>query len=476
MIRTRYAPSPTGFMHLGNLRTALYEYLIAKHDNGRFILRIEDTDQERFVEGAVDVIYETLKTAGLSHDEGPDVGGDYGPYIQSERKNSYLDYALMLVEKKAAYYCFCGKDEKSSNGSADEKFAKYDRRCFKLSDEEIKERLANGDSYVIRQLIPEGETSFTDQVYGTITVNNAEIEDQVLIKSDGFPTYNFANVVDDHLMDITHIVRGSEYLSSTPKYNLLYKSFGWDIPTYVHLPVVTDANGEKLSKRRGAASFVQLVEQGFLPSALINYIALLGWSPSDNQEIFTLDELIKCFDVRGISKSPSVFDVVKLTWFNSEHIKRMPFDEFYKAALPYLTEVLGDKFDLKTIAGWLQSRVNFIKEAPSLVDFLPALPDYSADLYEHKKMKTTKEIALTALEALLSGLSEIEWTDEAIHSYVMGIVEKLGFKNGQVMWPLRTALSGKPSSPCGATELAYILGKEETIKRITTGISVLKTC
>ncbi len=482
MIRTRYAPSPTGFMHLGNLRTALYEFLIAKHEGGKFILRIEDTDQERFVEGAIDVIYETLRNAGLVHDEGPDIGGDYGPYVQSQRKDSYLDYAKLLVEKKAAYYCFCEKGEKpasqaSSEEQADgptEVFAKYDRRCLHLSEEEIQEKLKSGAKYVIRQLIPEGETTFTDEVYGPITVSNEEIEDQILIKSDGFPTYNFANVIDDHLMAITHIVRGCEYLSSTPKYNLLYKSFGWDIPTYIHLPTVTDESGHKLSKRHGAPSFMQLIDQGFLPTAMVNYIALLGFCPSTNQEIFTLEELIKEFEIKNISKSPSCFDMTKLKWFNAEHIKRLTPECFFELVKPYLLEAVGEGFDLKTIATWVQTRVEFVHEAPALVDFLKALPDYSTELYVHKKMKTTEEIALSSLQAVLPVLEATEWTEESIHNAVLGLVEKLGLKNGQVLWPIRTALSGKPTSPCGATELGLVLGRDESIRRIKIGIEKLK--
>ena len=475
-VRTRFAPSPTGYMHIGNLRTAVYEYLIARSKGGRFILRIEDTDQSRLVDGAVEVIYNTLKTAGLSHDEGPDIGGPYEPYIQSLRKDTYLPYAVDLVQNGKAYYCFCDKERLDTLHEEAGGIAKYDRHCYHLSPEEIDRNLAEGKPYVIRQLIPDGETTFHDEVYGSITVNNDELDDQVLIKSDGLPTYNFANVVDDHLMEITHVVRGSEYLSSTPKYNLLYDAFGWDIPTYIHLPLVLNENGEKLSKRKGDASFEELLGMGFLPEAIINYIALLGWSPRDNQEFFTLDELVTAFDTQGLSKSPSVFDKQKLTWMNGEYFKKMDFGRFYAMALPCLTEsVKAPGIDLKTVAEMVQSRIQFLSDIPSLVDFIDALPDYDTALYEHKKMKTTEEIALSSLEAAIPMLEGInDWRNDALYAACIALAEKQGLKNGQMLWPIRTALSGKPSSPCGATELLALLGRQESLKRLHTGIEKLR--
>ena len=478
-VRTRFAPSPTGYMHIGNLRTALYEYLIAKSQGGKFILRIEDTDQGRLVEGAADVIYDTLKATGLKHDEGPDVGGPYGPYVQSERMGTYMEYALKLVEKGAAYYCFCTKErldslKESVNG---ESFARYDRHCLHLSKEAIEENLKNGVPFVIRQKMPDsGTTGFDDAVYGTITVSNEELDDQILIKSDGFPTYNFANVVDDHLMNITHVVRGSEYLSSTPKYNLLYDAFGWTAPTYVHLPPVMKDQHHKLSKRNGDASFQDLVEKGYLPEAIMNYIALLGWSPSDNTEIFTLEELTKSFAVSGLSKSPSIFDIAKLTWMNGEYIKNMGFDKYYSLALPRLEAAVKTKsLDLKKIAVLLQKRLETLNDIPRLVDFFDTLPDYDTELYVHKKMKTTKEIALDSLIASVPVIEGIEdWTEENIHSVLFNLIAEKGIKNGQLLWPVRTALSGEPTSPGGAIELADILGKEESLKRIKKGIEKLQ--
>ena len=475
MVRTRFAPSPTGFMHIGNLRTALYEYLIAKSLKGKFILRIEDTDTERLVEGALGAIYNTLKLTGIKHDEGPDVGGDYGPYVQSERKGSYMKYALELVEKEKAYYCFCGKERLDSLREKGGQGFKYDRHCFSLAQDEIDKKLNNNEPFVIRQFTPEGETSFSDHVFGVITVKNEEIEDQVLVKSDGMPTYNFANVVDDHLMAITHVVRGSEYLSSTPKYNILYESFGWDIPEYIHLPLILNANGEKLSKRRGDPSFEDLIEQGYLPEAIVNFIALLGFAPSDNREFFTLKELEEIFDIKGISKSPSIFDQVKLTWMNGEYIKNMPDDEFYQLSLPYLKEaVKADSIDLKRVSNMVKSRVSFIKDVTELVGFIDVLDDYDTELFVHKKMKTDRENSKGNLEKVLPVLKQIElWTDENIHEKLMKFIEELDIKNGQMLWPIRTALSGKPSSPCGSTELLTLLGKEESLKRIRIGISKL---
>ena len=479
-IRTRFAPSPTGYMHIGNLRTALYEYLIAKHAGGKFILRIEDTDQERYVEGAVDVIYDTLRMTGLTHDEGPDVGGAYGPYIQSERQGMYLKYAEALVEKGQAYYCFCTKERLDSlkeNNAEGEAFAKYDRHCLHLSPEEVEKNLKSGMPYVIRQKMPtEGATTFHDAVYGDITVENSELDDQILVKSDGMPTYNFANVVDDHLMAITHVVRGSEYLSSTPKYTLLYQAFGWQEPQYVHLPPVMKDAHHKLSKRNGDASFQDLMAKGYLPEAVINYIALLGWSPSDNREFFTLPELVEAFSLEGLSKSPAIFDSVKLTWMNGEYIKNMDFEAYYTRVLPYLkAAVHRDGMDYRRLAELLQKRLETWNQVAELTDFFDALPAYDTALYVHNKMKTTKEIALSSLKAVLPVVEAMtDWREEVIHDGLMALVTEMGIKNGQLLWPVRTALSGKPTSPGGATELAYLLGKEETIRRIEQGIALLE--
>lgn len=480
-VRTRFAPSPTGYMHIGNLRTALYEYLIAKSQGGKFILRIEDTDQERLVEGAVDVIYNTMRMTGLHHDEGPDIGGDYGPYVQSERMGMYMDYAKELVEKGEAYYCFCTKErleslkESNAEGAA---FAKYDRHCLHLSEEEVKANLDAGMPFVIRQKMPDsGTTTFSDVVYGDITVDNAELDDQILMKADGFPTYNFANVVDDHLMKITHVVRGSEYLSSTPKYNLLYQAFGWEPPVYVHLPAVMRDAHHKLSKRHGDKSFEDLVNEGYLVEAIVNYIALLGWSPSDNREIFSLKELEETFDMSGLSKSPSIFDIKKLTWMNGEYLKAMDFDRFYALAEPKLKEAMpSSNLDFKKIAALLQKRLETLNDIPKLVDFFQTLPEYDIALYTHKKMKTNPEIALSSLQAALPVLEDLqEWSSESIHDALMALVGELGIKNGQLLWPVRTALSGEPTSPGGAMELADILGKEESLRRIQIGIEKLQS-
>ena len=467
-------------MHIGNLRTALYEYLIAKSQGGKFILRIEDTDQERQVEGAVDVIYNTMRMTGLKHDEGPDIGGEYGPYVQSERMGMYMDYAKELVEKGEAYYCFCTKErleslkESNAEGAA---FAKYDRHCLGLSKEEVQAKLDAGVPFVIRQKMPDsGTTTFSDVVYGDITVENTELDDQILMKADGFPTYNFANVVDDHLMHITHVVRGSEYLSSTPKYNLLYKAFGWEPPVYVHLPAVMRDAHHKLSKRHGDKSFEDLVREGYVVEAIVNYIALLGWSPSGTQEIFSLKELEENFDMAGLSKSPAIFDIKKLTWMNSEYLKAMDFDKFYALAEPKLKEALGDTdLDLKKIAALLQKRLETLNDIPGLVEFFKTLPEYGTELYTHKKMKTNDEIALSSLEAALPVLENLEdWNTTSIHDALMALVGELGIKNGQLLWPVRTALSGEPTSPGGAMELADILGKEESLRRIRKGIELLK--
>ncbi len=457
-IRTRFAPSPTGRMHVGNLRTALYAYLIAKHEGGDFILRIEDTDQERLVEGAVDIIYRTLKKTGLVHDEGPDKDGGVGPYVQSERQKSgiYLEYAKKLIEKGEAYYCFCDKERLAglTRTVAGKEINVYDKHCLSLSKEEVEEKLASGIPYVIRQNNPmEGETVFHDEIYGDIAVNNAELDDMILIKSDGYPTYNFANVVDDHLMGITHVVRGNEYLSSSPKYNRLYEAFGWEVPVYVHCPLITDEEHNKLSKRCGHSSYEDLIEQGFLTEAVVNFVALLGWSPSDNREIFTLEELTKAFDYRHMSKSPAVFDYTKLKWMNGEYIKQMDFDSFYEMALPYLQEALKKPLDLKKIAEMVKTRIEVFPDIPALVDFFETLPEYDAAMYTHKKMKTTTESSLEVLKELLPVLEKQEdYSNDALYQTLCDFVAKKGCKNGYVLWPVRTAVSGKQMTPAGATE------------------------
>ena len=478
-VRTRFAPSPTGYMHVGNLRTALYTYLIAKQNDGKFILRIEDTDQERYVEGAVDLIYRTMKETGMDWDEGPDVGGDYGPYIQSERRGLYMEYAKMLVEKGAAYYCFCDKerlDELKLIHSISKVPHKYDGHCRNLSKEEIEEKLAAGVPFVIRQKIPtEGSTTFQDEIYGEITVDNSELDDQILVKTDGLPTYNFANVVDDHLMNITHVVRGKEYLSSAPKYNLLYEAFGWEIPKYIHCaPVMKDAQN-KLSKRNGDASYEDLIKKGYLKDAVINYIALLGWAPKSEQEKFTLEELVKEFDIAGISKSPAIFDNEKLAWLNGEYIKALPAEEFLAMATPFIQEsVKRTDVDFASLAALLQGRCQILNEIPEMIDFIDALPEYDIALYTHKKMKTNPENSLESLKATLPVLEAVtDWTQENIHTALFDLIAKLEVKNGLILWPLRTALSGKQFTPGGGVELAYLLGKEETLARIRKGIEKL---
>ena len=479
-IRTRFAPSPTGRMHVGNLRTALYAYLIAKHEGGDFILRIEDTDQERLVEGAVDIIYRTLKKTGLVHDEGPDKDGGVGPYVQSERQKSgiYLEYAKKLIEKGEAYYCFCDKERLAglTRTVAGKEINVYDKHCLSLSKEEVEEKLASGIPYVIRQNNPmEGETVFHDEIYGDIAVNNAELDDMILIKSDGYPTYNFANVVDDHLLGITHVVRGNEYLSSSPKYNRLYEAFGWEVPVYVHCPLITDEEHNKLSKRCGHSSYEDLIEQGFLTEAVVNFVALLGWSPSDNREIFTLEELTKAFDYRHMSKSPAVFDYTKLKWMNGEYIKQMDFDSFYEMALPYLQEALKKPLDLKKIAEMVKTRIEVFPDIPALVDFFETLPEYDAAMYTHKKMKTTTESSLEVLKELLPVLEKQEdYSNDALYQTLCDFVAKKGCKNGYVLWPVRTAVSGKQMTPAGATEIMEIIGKEEALSRIRAGIALLE--
>ena len=481
-IRTRYAPSPTGKMHVGNLRSALYEFLVAKHEGGDFILRIEDTDQERFVEGAVDIINNTLKLTGLTYDEGPDKDKGYGPYVQSERMKTgiYLKYAKELIDKGEAYYCFCTKERLASLKTEiveGKEITVYDKHCLSLTPEEVQANLDAGMPYVIRQNNPTtGTTTFHDELYGDITVNNDELDDMILIKSDGYPTYNFANVVDDHTMNITHVVRGNEYLSSSPKYNRLYEAFGWKIPTYIHLPLITNEEHKKLSKRSGHASFEDLLDQGFLPEAVVNYIALLGWSPEDNNEIFTLDELIKKFDYHKINKSPAVFDIQKLKWMNGEYIKKLDDDKFLEYAMPYVDKTISKNLDKKKIALLTKTRIEVFPEIPDHIDFFEALPEYDLSMYEHKKMKTTLESSLEVLKEVLPLLEDFDdYSNDALYAMLSKYVAEKGVKNGFVMWPIRTALSGKLVTPAGATEILEILGKDESLTRIRKGISLLET-
>ncbi len=480
-VRCRFAPSPTGKMHVGNLRSALYEFLIAKHAGGDFVFRIEDTDRERYVEGATEIIYNTLEKTGLVYDEGPDKDKGYGPYVQSERVKAgiYMKYAKELVDKGEAYYCFCDKERLASLKSEvveGKEITVYDKHCLGLSKEEVEEKLVSGIPYVIRQNNPtEGTTSFHDELYGDISVDNSELDDMILIKSDGYPTYNFANVVDDHLMEITHVVRGNEYLSSTPKYNRLYEAFGWEIPVYVHLPLITDEEHKKLSKRSGHSSFEDIVEQGILPEAIINFVALLGWSPEDNREIFTLDELIADFDYTRINKSPSVFDMNKLRWMNGEYIKAMDFDRFYDMALPYIKNVIHKDLDLKKIAEMVKTRIEVFPDIVNLIGFFETLPEYDTAMYAHKKMKTTQESAIEVLKEVLPMLeAQEEYTNDALYQLLLSYVEKKGVKNGYVMWPIRTAVSGLQMTPAGATEIMEVLGKEETLIRIRKGIELLE--
>ena len=481
-VRTRFAPSPTGRMHVGNLRTALYEFLIAKHEGGDFILRIEDTDRERYVEGAVDIIYRTLEQTGLIHDEGPDKDKGFGPYVQSERQASglYMKYAKQLIESGNAYYCFCDKERlaelKTSVGEDGKEITVYDKHCLHLSKEEIQANLDAGKPYVIRINMPtEGTTTFYDELYGEITVENKELDDMILIKSDGYPTYNFANVIDDHLQEITHVVRGNEYISSSPKYQRLYEAFGWKSPKYVHLPLITDEEHKKLSKRSGHSSYEDLVEQGFLPETIVNYIALLGWSPEDNREIFSLDELIEAFDYHKVNKSPSVFDIQKLKWMNGEYIKAMDNDIFYEKAMPYIKEAIKKDLDLKKILDMVKTRIEVFPEIGAMVDFFEELPEYSADMYTHKKMKTNTDNSLEVLKELLPSLEETDdYSVDGLHELVFEYIGKKGCKNGQALWPLRTAVSGKQMTPAGAFEIMEVIGKDESIKRIKKGIELLE--
>ena len=482
-VRTRFAPSPTGKMHVGNLRTALYAYLVAKHEGGDFILRIEDTDQERFVEGAIEIINRTLEETGLLHDEGPDKDGGVGPYVQSERQKQgiYLQYAKQLVEKGEAYYCFCTKERlaglssKVGDNAEGKEIVQYDKHCLHLTKEEVEENLAKGLPYVIRQNNPtEGTTTFHDIIYGDITVDNSELDDMILIKSDGYTTYNYANVVDDHLMGITHVVRGNEYLSSSPKYNRLYEAFGWEVPEYIHCPLITDETHKKLSKRCGHSSFEDLLEQGFLREAIVNFVALLGWSPEEDREIFSLEELVQAFDYHRINKAPAVFDMVKLKWMNGEYMKAMDFDTFYDMALPYIKAVIKKDMDFKRIAEMVKTRIEVFPDIAGHIDFLQEMPEYSVDMYTHKKMKTNPENSLELLKEVLPVLEQQEdYSNDALFERLSAFGKEKGYKTGFVMWPIRTAVSGKQMTPGGATELMELLGKEETIVRIKAAIEKL---
>lgn len=477
-VRTRFAPSPTGYMHLGNLRSALYTYLFAKANGGKFILRIEDTDQSRYVPGAVDVIYRTLKSIGMQWDEGPDIGGNFGPYVQSERKNMYLPYAEQLVKAGKAYYCFCTEEELAARREEAAKRGqtfKYDKHCLHLSPEEVQRRIAAGEPYVIRQNVPEhGEASFDDVLYGHIAVDCADLDDMILIKADGMPTYNFANVIDDHTMGITHVMRGNEYLSSTPKYNLLYDAFGWEKPVYIHMtPIMRDAT-HKLSKRDGDAYFEDYINKGYLKEAIVNYVALLGWNPGDEREFFTMDELIHAFSVDGMSKSPAIFDVNKLTWMNAEYVRRLTPEQFTAYTLPYYEKagVSAEHADL--LARILQQRTEVFTQIPEMLDFIPQLPDYDVELFTNKKSKTNPEIAKHVLEIAIEALDALPaWEEQPIHDTLLGLAEKEGMKNGTMLWPVRIALAGKQVTPGGAIEIAILLGREESMRRLKIGLEKL---
>ena len=479
-VKTRFAPSPTGRMHVGNLRTALYAYLIAKHEGGKFMLRIEDTDQERFMEGALDIIYRTLAKTGLVHDEGPDKDGGVGPYVQSERQAQglYMKYAKKLIEQGDAYYCFCDKErlESLKTEVAGKEITVYDKHCLHLSKEEIEANLAAGKPYVIRINMPtEGTTTFHDELYGDITVENNELDDMILIKSDGYPTYNFANVVDDHLMGITHVVRGNEYLSSAPKYNRLYEAFGWEIPKYIHCPLITNEDHQKLSKRCGHSSYEDLLDQGFLTEAIVNFVALLGWSPSSDNEIFSLEELVKEFDYHRISKSPAVFDMVKLRWMNGEYMKKMDDEKFYEMALPYLKEVITKDLDFHKIAAMVKTRIEVFPDIKDHVDFFEKVPEYETSMYVHKKMKTNEETSLQVLSEVQPLLeAQEDFSNDALFEMLSAYAKEHGYKVGYVMWPIRTAVSGKQMTPAGATEIMEVLGKEESLARIRKGIELLQ--
>ena len=478
-VRTRFAPSPTGRMHVGNLRTALYAYLIAKHAGGQFILRIEDTDQERFMEEALDIIYRTLEETGLEHDEGPDKDGGAGPYIQSQRcrQGIYMKYAKQLVEQGDAYYCFCSKERLESLRAtvAGKEIVMYDKHCLHLSKEEVEANLKAGKPYVIRMNMPtEGTTSFHDEIYGNITVDNGELDDMILIKSDGYPTYNFANVVDDHLMGITHVVRGNEYLSSTPKYNRIYQAFGWEVPVYIHCPLITNEEHQKLSKRSGHSSYEDLIEQGFLKDAVVNFVALLGWSPAEDREIYSLEELVKVFDYTRISKSPAVFDMTKLKWMNGEYMKAMDPEEFYERALPYMKQAVTRDYDFHKMAEMVRTRIEVFPDIPEMLDFFEKVPEYDSSMYVHKKMKSTLETSLTVLRETLPILeAQEDYSNDGLFAVLSAYASEKGYKTGLVMWPLRTALSGKQTTPAGATQIMEVLGKEETLSRIRAAIEKL---
>ena len=478
-VRTRFAPSPTGFMHMGGVRTALYNYLFAKKNGGKFILRIEDTDQERFVEGATEVIYQTLRECGMNWDEGPDIGGDYGPYVQSERKALYLPYAQQLVEKGAAYYCFCTKEELDARRQAAEargEVFKYDKHCLHLSKEEVQQRLDAGVPYVIRLNCPTtGESTYDDVVFGHISFPNDTLDDMVLIKADGMPTYNFANVIDDHLMGITHVMRGMEYLSSTPKYNLLYNAFGWEIPQYVHLTTVMRDAQHKLSKRDGDAYYSDFIAKGYLKEALINYLALVGWNPGTDQEFFTMDELIQAFDIHRLNNSPGIFDVNKLNWMNGQYIAKLPPEKYLEMATPWFDQVLAGKgMDYKRLAELMQGRTEVFCQVPDMIRFLAEMPEFDNALYFHKKMKCDETVARENLQWVLPVLEGIsDWTEQAIHDAVMAAIAEAGKKNGAVLWPLRIAISGLANTPGGAFEIAYLLGKEETLRRLRQSLEKL---
>ncbi len=477
-VRTRFAPSPTGYMHLGNLRSALYTYLFAKSKGGKFILRIEDTDQSRYVEGAVEVVYRTLRSIGLQWDEGPDVGGDYGPYIQSQRKGMYLPYAEQLVREGKAYYCFCTEDELQARREAaaarGETF-KYDKHCLHLSNEEIQRRLDAGDPYVIRQNVPEhGEASFDDVLYGHITVDCADLDDMILIKADGMPTYNFANVVDDHTMGITHVMRGNEYLSSTPKYNLLYEAFGWEKPTYIHMTQIMRDAQHKLSKRDGDAYFEDFVAKGYLKEAIVNYVALLGWNPGDEREFFTLDELKDAFSIEGMSRSPAIFDINKLTWMNAEYVRRLSPEAFTAYAMPYYAKAGVDTTHTDVLCRILQPRVEIFSQIPDMIDFLAVLPDYDVELFTNKKSKTDPLVAKHVLTVAIDALDRLPaWEETAIHETLLGLAAAENLKNGTMLWPVRIAMAGKQVTPGGAIEIAVLLGRDETMRRLRLGLQKL---
>lgn len=477
-VRTRFAPSPTGYMHLGNLRSALYTYLYAKSNGGKFILRIEDTDRARYVEGAVDVIYRTLKSIGMDWDEGPDIGGNFGPYVQSARKDMYLPYAEQLVKEGKAYYCFCTEEElqqRREEAIARGETFKYDKHCLSLSQEEIDRRIAAGEPYVIRQNVPEhGEASFDDVLYGHISVDCADLDDMILIKADGMPTYNFANVIDDHTMGITHVMRGNEYLSSTPKYNLLYEAFGWEKPTYIHMTQIMRDAQHKLSKRDGDAYFEDYLNKGYLKEAIVNYVALLGWNPGDEREFFTMDELKQAFSIEGMSKSPAIFDVNKLTWMNAEYVRRLSPEAFTAYAMPYYQAAGVGHMNPDVLCRILQQRVEIFTQIPEMLDFLAALPDYDIELFTNKKSKTNPEVAKHVLKIAIEALDALPaWEEQAIHGTLLGLAEREGMKNGTMLWPVRIAMAGKQVTPGGAIEIALLLGREEALERLHLGLRKL---